>query len=157
MNIRLFQQSDTEQIARLYHDTIREVNKGDYTEKQLRAWAPDDIHFRDWEMACTRKQTWIADRGGFVAGFAQLEDDGHIDCFYCHKDFQGVGVGTLLFNRLEKEAQAKKLKRLYVEASITARHFFLKKGFSEVGRQEVMVRGSRLTNYRIEKELEGAP
>ena len=48
MKIRRFQLSDAEQIAQLFHNTIRSVNLGDYTEEQLKAWAPDDIHFRDW-------------------------------------------------------------------------------------------------------------
>lgn len=156
MNIRLFKKSDTEQIARLFHNTIREVNSRNYTQEQLRAWAPDDIHFKDWEKACTQKHTWVADAAGQIVGFAQLEEDGYIDCFFCHKDFQGVGVGTSLYNRLEEEARSKKLNKLYAEASITARTFFVEKGFTEVSRQEVSVRGSILTNYLMEKNFNRA-
>jgi hypothetical protein len=31
---------DTEQIAQLFHDTIRTVNLGDYTPEQVEAWPP---------------------------------------------------------------------------------------------------------------------
>src|SRR5437879_3219575 len=37
-----FELRDAEAIARLFHDTIRIVNLGDYTQEQVEAWAPDD-------------------------------------------------------------------------------------------------------------------
>ena len=27
-----------------------------------------------------------------IVGFAEFEANGHIDCFYCHPDFQGKGL-----------------------------------------------------------------
>ncbi len=151
IRIRPFQPSDTEQIARLFHETIRSVNKKDYSKEQVKAWAPDDIHFRDWEAMCSSKYTLVADAAETVVGFAQLEDDGHIDCFYCHKDFQGQGIGLLLFKGIEEEARRQNLTRLFVEASITARPFFEKMGFERVEKQRVAVRGTKLTNFRMEK------
>ena len=153
MKLRRFRQSDTEQIAQLFHDTIRSVNLGDYTEEQVKAWAPDDIHFRDWEAKCSSKYTLVADSQGVIAGFAELEDDGHIDCFYCHKDFQGKGVGRFLFDGIEKEARKRKLTRLFLEASITAKSFFEKMGFLLIREQTVNVREVDLTNFHMEKKL----
>lgn len=153
MNIRRFNPSDIDQIAQLFHDTIRTVNLGDYTEEQVKAWAPDDIYFRDWEAKCVSKYTLVAEKNGIITGFAQLEGDGHIDCFYCHKDFQGLGVGRLLCNGIEKEAQNHGLRRLFVEASITAKPFFLKMGFSTIEEQIVKTRGAEFTNFRMEKYL----
>lgn len=153
IKLRRFKTTDADQIAQLFHDTIRFVNLGDYTEKQIKAWAPDDIHFRDWEAKCSSKFTIVAEAEGIITGFAELEDDGHIDCFYCHKDFQGQGVGRLLFNGIEKEAQKRGLIKLFVESSITAKPFFLKMGFSMIEEQLVKIRGSELTNFRMEKNL----
>lgn len=153
MKIRRFRPSDTELIAQLFQNTIRSVNLGDYTEEQLKAWAPDDIHFRDWEEKCSSTSTLVADSNGIIAGFAQLDDDGHIDCFYCHKDFQRKGVGTMLFNEIEAEACNSGLTRLFVESSITAKTFFLKNGFSVIDKQNVKTRGVELTNFRMEKFL----
>lgn len=151
ISIRPFRKSDTEQIARLFHETVRNVNNKDYTEAQLRAWAPDDIHFKDWETSCLQNYTYVAEEDNIITGFAQLEADGHIDCFYCHKDYQGRGIGSALFNRLEQKVVALKLERLYAEVSITALPFFKAAGFSEVKKQEVSIRGELLTNYVMEK------
>ncbi|MGF1672233.1 MAG: GNAT family N-acetyltransferase, partial [Rivularia sp. (in: cyanobacteria)] len=52
IKIRLFHQKDAEQIARLFHQTVREVNISDYSLLQVKAWAPDDIYFRDWINVC---------------------------------------------------------------------------------------------------------
>lgn len=153
MHIRRFQSADAGQIAQLFHDTIRTVNLGDYTEQQVKAWAPDDIFFRDWEAKCSGKFTLVAETDGVIAGFSELDEDGHIDCFYCHKDFQGQGVGRLLYNGIELEAKNRGLARLFVEASITAKPFFMKMGFTIVKEQIVEVRGTEFTNFLIEKYL----
>ena len=47
IDIRLFQKQDAEQIAKLFHQTVREVNINDYSINQVKAWAPDDINFRN--------------------------------------------------------------------------------------------------------------
>lgn len=153
MKIRRFRPSDVEQIAQLFHNTIRSVNLGDYSEEQVKAWAPDDIHFRNWEQKCSSTNTLVANSNGIITGFAQLENDGHIDCFYCHKDFQRKGVGKMLFDEIEAEACKSGLTRLFVESSITAKPFFLKNGFSVIEKQNVKTRGVKLTNFRMEKFL----
>jgi putative acetyltransferase len=90
IKIRLFEAQDAEQIAQLFHETVREVNVRDYSSNQVRAWAPDDIHFRNWVEVCSNRFTYVADDEGVIAGFGELEPNGHIDCFYCHKNYQAV-------------------------------------------------------------------
>lgn len=153
INIRRFKSSDTNQIAQLFHDTIRSVNRKDYSEEQVKAWAPDDIHFRDWEEKCLSKYTLVTEINGTIIGFAQLEDNGHIDCFYCHRDYQGQGVGSMLYKSLEKRAYSIGVSKFFVEVSITAKPFFEKMGFSLIQKQTVTVRGVKLTNYKMEKYM----
>ena len=93
IDIRLFKKQDAEQIAKLFHQTVREVNINDYSTSQVKAWAPDDVNFRNWVSVCSEKFTYVADDKGIIAGFGELESDGHIDCFYCNKDYQRMGVG----------------------------------------------------------------
>jgi hypothetical protein len=86
-----------------------------------------------------------------VVGFAEFEPNGHIDCFYVHHNFQGVGVGTALMHEIEMEAREKLLPRIYAEVSITARPFFASKGFQVIKQQTVRIRGVELTNFVMEK------
>lgn len=153
MKIRLFQQPDAEQIAQLFHETVREVNIDDYSENQVQAWAPDNLNFRNWAIICAERFTYVADDRGVIAGFGELETNGHIDCFYCHKNYQRMGVGSKIYAAIEAKAYELEINRLYVEASITAKPFFLRMGFSTITEQQVERRGEIFVNYAMEKFL----
>ena len=71
MKIRLFHKQDAEQIAQLFHQTVREVNSSDYSLAQVKAWAPDNIYFRNWAIICAERFTYVADNQGIIAGFGQ--------------------------------------------------------------------------------------
>ena len=49
--------------------------------------------------------------------------------FYVGASHQSRGIGRQLFAALEAEAKSRGLKRLYSDVSVTARQFFLSKGF----------------------------
>ena len=154
--IRPFRPEDATSIAQLFHDTVRTVNLGDYSQLQVEAWAPDDLDFRNWAEACADRFTVVAEaEEGTIGGFAELQDDGHIDCFYCHQDYQRRGIGRLLYTAIEQQAQSLGLDDLTVEASITSKPFFERMGFSSVQEQTVSCRGQSFINYKMEKTLGG--
>ena len=153
MLIRLSQIQDSDRIAQLFHDTVREVNIRDYSLEQVKAWASDDLHAKEWGESCAKKFTYVAEEEGEILGFAQLEPDGHIDCFFCHKDYQRCGVGTRLYRAIEAKAQELQIEHLFVEVSITARAFFKSRGFRVVREQQVFCRGEKFTNSKMSKSL----
>jgi len=154
MEIRLFQPQDGNRLAQLFHDTVREVNIQDYSAKQVQAWSPENLHFRDWSIVYADRYTYIAEEAGEIIGFAELEANGHIDCFYCHKDYQRKGVGTRLYQTIEIKAVELGIKNLYTEVSITARAFFKSRGFVITKEQLVLVRGEKFINYAMAKGLD---
>lgn len=156
IKIRLFEPNDADQIARLFHQTVREVNIRDYSSNQVRAWAPDDLYFRNWIETCSNRFTYVADHEGAIAGFGELEANGHIDCFYCHKNYQRCGVGSQIYRAIEAKALELSLGHLFVEVSITAKPFFQRMGFSIIQQQTVVRGGETFTNYAMEKFLEAA-
>lgn len=153
ITIRPFVAADAESIARLFHETVREINSRDYSPSQIQAWAPDDLNFRDWANRDQGRWVYVADDRGAIAGFCELEPNGHIDCFYCHKNYQGRGVGRQLYQTLEAQAINRSIHRLFVEASITAKPFFQKMGFQLLREQTVTVRGQRFVNYAMAKAI----
>jgi putative acetyltransferase len=153
VEIRLFEKQDAEQIARLFYETVREINIRDYSSTQVESWAPNNIHFRDWEKICSDRFTYVADREGVIAGFGELESNGHIDCFYCHKNYQRRGVGSQIYQAIEIKALELRVSHLITEASITAKPFFQHMGFLVVKEQKVTCRGEIFINYVMEKSL----
>jgi putative acetyltransferase len=156
MKIRLFHEQDAEQIAQLFHDAVREINIRDYSSNQVKAWAPDNIHFRNWAKICSERLTYVADDEGVIAGFGELELSGHIDCFYCHKNYQRMGISSQIYRAIETKARELGMNRLYTEASITAKPFFLHMGFEIIREQQVERRGETFVNYAMEKFLKNA-
>ena len=92
---------------------------------------------------------------GRIAGFSDLEPDGHIDMLYVHPDFQRRGVARALLKHVEEAAQTSGLRRLYTEASITARPIFETTGFDSCA-TGCYRPGQSMTNYRMEKWLESS-
>lgn len=151
MKIRTYDISDTEEIMQLFYETIHKVNIRDYTQEQVDAWAPANIETEVWMRRLKNKFTYVAEKEKKIIGFAQLEDKGYIDCFYCHKDFQGQGIGTQLLEQIESKARYLGLKKLFTEASITAKPFFESKKFLVVNQQTVELRGQKFTNFLMAK------
>src|SRR5215213_5149676 len=141
MEIRDYRTADTQQIMDLFYETVHEINIQDYSKEQVNAWAPKEMNYAEWKERLSSRITQVAEEDGTIIGFAELEADGHIGCFYCRKGFIGSGVGALLFRAVEARARNLGALRLSAEVSITALPFFKKRGFRVIKEQEVVARG----------------
>lgn len=149
--IRQYQPSDCEELAKIYYNTIHMINTQDYTEEQVNAWAPiTTLHTQGWAKKWENLLPWVALINDQRVGFVEFEENGHIDCFYCHHEFQGKGVGKALMKHVKQLARQANLPRIWAEVSITAKPFFEHQGFSVVKQQTVNTRGVDLTNYVME-------
>lgn len=142
-------------MATLYFQTIRRINIRDYTQAQVEAWAPAERDMEKWERSFDGKAVFVAEEQGKILGFGELETNGHIDKFYVAADRIGRGVGRKIYADIERQAVQWKISRLFVEASITAKPFFERMGFSAVREQTVLARGTPLNNFVMEKLLIG--
>ena len=124
--VRPFQAGDIRRVARLFRDTVFRVNRADYTETQLRAWAAG-ADGAAWEERLGGLRAFAAERGGALLGFGSVREDGYVDHLFVHARHQGEGVGT-------------------------ARPFFLARGWRAVRAQEVFCRGECFVNFLMEKE-----
>lgn len=152
--IRLYSEADASSLAAIYFNTIHNINSKDYSPEQINAWAPvSSLETDGWMHKWQKLIPIVATIDKKVVGFAELENNGHIDCFYCHHEYQGCGVGSALLNEVEKSARKSKLNKLFAEVSITAKPFFEAKGFTVTKQQSVVVREVELTNFVMEKLL----
>lgn len=72
----------------------------------------------------SRIKPFVAVENGVCLGFAELEDAGHINCFFVHHEHNRRGVGSLLMDACIKEARAHGYDKVHAEVSITAKPFF---------------------------------
>lgn len=146
MTIRPYNIKDISALSALFFETVHAVNRRDYSEEQLFAWAPsrDCLLARAEEFAA--QNCLVVEEDGRVVGFAGM-NGGHLDMLYVHRDEQGKGIATALCNELERGQE-----RITTFASVTAKGFFEKRGYSAIKRQTVERRGVMLDNFIMVKQ-----
>ncbi|GIP29444.1 acetyltransferase [Paenibacillus sp. J23TS9] len=157
IQIRKFEVQDAGPILDLFYETVHTVNVRDYTREQLDAWAPlgDKSAKRlGWERSLASHITYVAEIAGTIAGFGDMTNEGYIDRLYVHSRYQRQGIATALLKTLEDEAIRLGAVKLFTEASITAKPFFERHGYSVVKEQTVIRSGVSLINYQMVKSIE---
>lgn len=151
--IALCGQDDAAALALLFHRAVHLTAIRAYSPAQCRAWAPDPTCLDPWTARLASRPIWGAFAFDRLAGFTDLETDGHIDVLFVDPDFLGQGAARQLLDQSEQQARALGLPRLFVEASIPARPVFERRGFQVLTAQTVTLRGQDFLNYRMEKRL----
>jgi putative acetyltransferase len=156
--LRNYHQADASGLLDLFRETVRRVNCRDYTPEQVRAWASDEIEVDAWRRRFDGRFVIVAEaiqagQPTRLAGFVELEPDGHIDRMYVSADHQRQGIGRLLLAAVVTEAGRMGVSRLFSEVSLTARPFFEAHGFVILTQQTVLCRGVELVNFRMERVL----
>ena len=154
ITIRQYQPGDADSLYEIFFNTIRLINIKDYSEQQVKAWAPEQYDKSKLQQRLQQINPNIALIEGKIVGYADVQEDGYVDHFFCHWQFQGQGIGKALMNTLLAQAKAKKLRRMYSHVSITAKPFFEHFGFTLVKQQQVGTRGQLLTNFVMEKQMD---
>lgn len=155
--VRKYRSEDAAALASIFYHTIHHINSAHYTQQQINVWAPlTSLETDGWLKKFSRTQPFVATINEQPVGFAEFESDGHIDCFYCHHEWIGKGVGQALMSRIYEEARQKGILRIFAEVSITAIPFFEKQGFITFLEQTVVKDGIELINYKMEKTLDSS-
>ncbi len=148
LSIRAYCPDDCEKLAELFYQTVHTVNARDYTKEQLDAWATGTVDLVQWNASFLKHQTLVAVWEGRIVGFGDMDASGYLDRLYVHKDHQGKGVAAAICDRLEQETLA---DTIVSHVSITAKPFFVKRGYVVKQEQQVVRNGVSLTNYVMEK------
>ena len=153
MIVRSYRPEEVANLARLFTETVRAIDPREYSSEQLAAWAPDPPDIDYWRARLTGLNVLVAEQDSAIAGFVTFDSNGHLDHLYVHMQFQRKGIALALCLRLEQEARSRGVRRMYTDASITARPFFERAGYHVIAPQTVNFGAILLTNYRMEKCL----
>ncbi|WP_073603985.1 GNAT family N-acetyltransferase [Vibrio aerogenes] len=138
-------------LWQLFYHTVRHINIRDYSPAQTQAWAPEGFDMAIWQQKMDDNQPVVAEINGTIVGYTDLQPDGLIDHFFCHHQYQGLGVGTALMQHVLETGAKAGMTRFYSEVSLTARPFYEHMGFSVVRENACEIRGQILNNFLMEK------
>ena len=153
VTIRTYEQRDAADVAEVFFRSVRQVAISAYTPAQVSAWAPER-RTPEWS------HRWASDgrlvllatnENDRAVAFIDLEPDGHIDHIFCAPEAAGQGIASRLYEATETAARHQEISRLYTEASELARRFFERKGFVVLERQDMVIRGEPIHNYKMAK------
>lgn len=149
MKLRCYQPADCAEMSRLFYETVHTVNAADYPPEQLAVWATGEVDLEAWNRSFLAHHTLVAEEKGRIIGFGDMDETGYLDRLYVHKDHQRQAVATAICDALEGKSGA---WGFTTHASITARPFFEKRGYTVVRKQQVERQGILLTNYVMKKQ-----
>jgi putative acetyltransferase len=152
--IRPYQHEDAGRLAALFRAAVRSLASRDYPAAQIHAWVAAIQDTEQFARRCAAKMTWVAVCESQIAGFSDLEPDGHIDMLYVDPELARRGIARALLAHVESTAAESGIRRLYTEASITARPVFERAGFVVIAEQIVTLGGEAIRNFRMERRLE---
>ena len=151
--VREFREGDELPLYAVFHSAVHGLAARDYTPDQLAAWAPEQPELAPWTDRMRARRPFVVEEGGRIVGYADVQPSGYIDHFFVSATDARRGVGRLLMERIHARANELQLVQLYAEVSLTAEPFFDRFGFRVLERKVAEVRGARLANARMVKDL----
>ncbi len=153
LGLRPFLPTDAPLLAVIFRAAIEELTGDDYSQAQQEAWASAADDEQAFAAKLAGRLTLVGMVNGSPVGFVALEGAEKIDMLYVHPAVAGQGIGTMLYDALERLATARGTARLSVEASDTAVAFFEQRGFVAQTRNTVLRGDEWLANTTMEKKL----
>lgn len=157
MNLRLFQPTDAEALADVYRDSVRTIGSQVYSQKQIDAWvrSPEDI--KEFRARLSVGVTVLAEEKGEVIAFGQFSPPDHLSLLYCSGRWSRRGVGSLVYDELERHAITMGAVEIKLEASRISRPFFEKKGYHVVEAETSVFLGVEFERFRMKKRANQSP
>jgi putative acetyltransferase len=151
--LRPYLPADASLLADIFRASIEELTEDDYEPAQQEAWmslADDEEAFAE---RLGKHLALIATLDGSPVGFISLDNPTDIGLFYVHPAAAGQGVGSMLYDAVEKLATGRGASHLLVEASDNATEFFQRRGFEPQQRNSIAVGDEWLSNTTMKKKL----
>jgi putative acetyltransferase len=150
--LRPFLPADAPVLVEIFQASIEELTGEDYSEAQQEAWIAQSEQ-EDFAGKLAKDLTLVATVEGSAVGFIALKDNELIELFHVHPAMAGQGIGTMLYDAVEKLATARGAARLVAEVSDNALPFFQKHGFQPQRRNTLSLGDEWLGTTTMEKRL----
>jgi putative acetyltransferase len=157
MVIRRYNRGEESAVWMVFFAATHESNARDYHADLIERWAPHDKDMSQWADRLAQKNPFVAVVDEEIVGMAEIGPDGFIDYFYIHPRWQDRGIGKALLATLEAEAAKLGVNVVSANVSITAKAFFLSRGFRITEAKSNVILGHPAPNFRMQKTLRSEP
>jgi putative acetyltransferase len=168
VKIRKMKVEDSLAVCRLHRGTLREINSKDYYREVIDYWVKGRTTKGHKEslkscikyVAFLEKTKTIVGFGDYQVG-ENLSLESNLDLpktaeltgLYVHKNYQGIGIGKKLFERIQEDLEKQNISKLDLTATLTAGKFYEKMGFSLIKKDKYPVGKFVIDVYKMEKIL----
>ena len=154
MRIRRARPEDAKEIASMNRKTVRNVNKKDYTKRQIAAWSSMNKARRLCKAIKEGRKIWVAvDKDEIVGMATLLPEEKEVGGFYIKHNKIGTGIGKKLNEKIEQEAKKKNIKELKLCSTITAAPFYKKRGYKKIRKTHVTMNKVKIPCVIMKKKL----
>ena len=153
LEIREATLEDLPEITTIFRDTIRAVNRKDYSAKQVEVWASGAEDTKKWQDRITKFYFLVAELNNQIVGFSYLKNGNYLDGLFIHKDFQRQTIASKLLRIMESRVSMNGYDLIKSDISITALPFFDSHFYEVEKKQKKSMKGMVFENYIIYKEL----
>lgn len=151
--LRDYHAQDLQALVELFSASVHQLAADDYDQTQRRAWAPAQADMPAWQTRLAALELLIAEDNRQLAGFIGFTRDGHIELLFTAPQHARQGVAAMLYAAAQTRIKAAGATSAFTEASLTARPFFARQGFS-VEQAQTVARGAvTLQRFAMRKPL----
>ena len=144
---------DLKEITNLFQNTILRIASKDYSPQEIASWSAGAKNTDNWYKRIDTHYYLLVKIDNILVGMASLDKSGYLDVIYVHHQYQGLNIASDLLKKMEERAKQDGHKIITSDVSITAKPFFLHKGYTIVKPQLILCRGVVLRNYKVAKAL----
>ena len=147
--------SDAPLVWAVRTDAIRSTCSSHYPKEIIDSWSttamPDTFG-----SVLEKEQFVVAELNGEIVGFAGLKTEAReVDAVFVSPSISGTGLGWQLLKQVETQARKLGFKTITLHASLNAVLFYLRSGYSEVGKGfHSSKSGLQIACVHMEKQLD---
>jgi putative acetyltransferase len=131
-------------FLQVHRAAVRVTAAKDYPTEVIDAWAPIPLTPQNVERVSTNPDgeiRIIAEQDGTVVGISAIVlANSELRACYVRPDASRMGVGSALVDELESIACRQGLSELFLDSSLTAEPFYLRRGYRVIGPGEHIFR-----------------
>lgn len=148
MRIDLDEKQELE-LVKLAQAAVYAISDDVYTKAEKEAWIPHDVNVDSFAF----EQTYVYIEDGSVVGFIDVKENGYVNYLFVHPDYQHRGIATDLYQYVESRVLSLRVPTFYTHASLVAKPFFEKQGFTVSGEEFVQRGAEKLLRFTMTKRL----